>query len=401
MNTPPDKTSTDPSDLPRVKRLRAAMAAEGVDVLVCFKPENSFYLSGFNPIIYSHPVIAILPAKGDPIMLVHALRDDHGRASSFVRDIRLYGAWSSKVTMGPSWLDALKAILDEGGLAGGKIGIEEDFMPVSRYRMISDSLSDATLFNASPMIEHVRRIKDPDQIARARDAAKIADIGMDAAIEAVAAGGSERDVCAASMHAMNVFWGKNFPDFEVSDFGTLEGGAQNGLWTWCLAGDRMFMNCDNPTQRVPVKGEPVSIFIWSVAEGCHAENERTVAVGKLPDEKKKGLDDILEIRAEMAKLIRPGTPIAELVAETRARFEAHGYAGYIPGRLGHGIGTGAHEHWSLDAASDDIFEAGMIFTWEPNLRVPGVCATQYSDTVLVTETGHENLTRSRCDYMEV
>lgn len=389
------------SEFPRVTRLRRAMAERGVDAIVCFKPENSFYLSGFNPIIYSHPVIAILPAAGEPIMLVHALREDHGRESAFVSEIRLYGAWSNKVTMGPDWPAALGAILDELGVAGGTVGIEEGFLPVARYRALADTLPGATLRDVSPMIDHVRRIKDADQIALARIAAAIADVGMDAAVASVADGGSERDVCAASMHAMNTHWAKRHPDVEACDFGTLEGGAQNGLWTWCLAGDRMFMNCDSPTQKVPERGEPVSIFIWTVANGCHAENERTVAVGPLAAEKRKGLDDILRIRGEMAALIQPGTPVAELVAETRARFEAHGYAGYIPGRLGHGIGTGAHEHWSLDSASRDVLEPGMIFTWEPNLRVPGVCATQYSDTILVTETGHESLTRSRCDYMEV
>ena len=103
----------------RIERLRRRMREAGIDVLLSFKPENSFYLTGFNPIIYSHPVIAILPLEGEPSMLVHALRDDHARASTFVKDIRLYGAWSTKVTMGPSWLEALRRMLDEGGLAAG------------------------------------------------------------------------------------------------------------------------------------------------------------------------------------------------------------------------------------------------------------------------------------------
>src|SRR5690606_25287311 len=109
----------------------------------------------------------------------------------------------------------------------------------------------------------------------------------------------ERDVCAASMHAMNTLWAANYPDVEVCDFGSLEGGVQNGLWTWALSGPRMFYNCDNPTQRKPAPGEPVSIFIWTVANGIHAENERTVAVGKLPDVNGKAIDDILEIREEV------------------------------------------------------------------------------------------------------
>ncbi len=115
----------------RTDRLRRRMREHGIDVILAFKPESSFYLSGFNPIIYSHPVIAILPAEGKPSMLVHALRDDHARASAFIEDIRLYGVWSTKVTMGPNWLDALKTILTEAGLATATIGIEEDFLPFS------------------------------------------------------------------------------------------------------------------------------------------------------------------------------------------------------------------------------------------------------------------------------
>lgn len=112
---------------PRTERLRQRMRQAGLDVILAFKPESSFYLTGFNPIIYSHPVIAILPAQGKPSMLIHALRDDHARASTFIEDIRLYGAWSTKVTMGPSWLDALKTMLEEAGLAKAVIGVEEDF----------------------------------------------------------------------------------------------------------------------------------------------------------------------------------------------------------------------------------------------------------------------------------
>jgi len=386
---------------PRVNRLKAAMARNGLNAIVSFKPENSFYFTGFNPIIYSHPVIAILTPDHDPIMLVHALRDDHGRASAWSPDIRLYGKWSTKVTMGPNWLHALVKILADLGVASGTVGIEEEFVSIQRYNQLKDALGEATLKDVSPLIDHCRLIKDPDEIANARIAAKIADHGMDAAIDALAAGGTERDVCAASMHAMNTFWAANYPDVEVCDFGSLEAGVQNGLWTWALSGPRMFYNCDNPTQRKPQQGEAVSVFIWTVANGIHAENERTIAVGKLPEVNRKAIDDILEIREEVDAIIKPGTPYAELFEKTRQGLVARGYGDYIPGRIGHGIGLGAHEHSSLDAASPLVLEPGMLFTFEPNLRVPDVCATQFSDTILITETGREYLTQSRGGYLEV
>jgi Xaa-Pro dipeptidase len=379
---------------PRTERLRQRMHAAGLDVILAFKPESSFYLTGFNPIIYSHPVIAILPAQGKPSMLIHALRDDHARASTFIEDIRLYGAWSTKVTMGPNWLDALKTMLEEAGLAKAVIGVEEDFLPVARARQLAELLPGASFRDASEMIMTTRLVKDADEIANARDAARIADTGMIAAVEAVRQGGSERDVSLAAMAAMNRFWADNFPDKEVCDFGSLEGGAQNGLWAWALAGDRMFMNCDNPTNRKPGAGEAISILIWTIVNGIHAENERTVAVGALNDERRRALDSIIEIRNEVATLLKPGTPISALFEATKAGLETRGYGKYLPGRIGHGIGLGAHEHPSLDAKTGILLEPGMILTLEPNLRIPGIAATQLSDTVLITEGGCEFLTRA-------
>ncbi|MCJ7994210.1 aminopeptidase P family protein [Rhizobium cremeum] len=391
-----------PSSLPpRVGRLNAGMAKQDVDVIVSFKPENSFYFTGFNPIIYSHPVIAILARDRDPIMLVHALRDDHGRASAWVPDIRLYGAWSTKVTMGPNWQDALASILGDLGVAAKTVGIEEEFISIQRLAQLRKALPDATFTDVSPLIDHCRLIKDPDEIAQARIAAKIADLGMDTAVETLAAGGTERDVAIASMHAMNRFWAENYPDVEVCDFGSLEGGAQNGLWTWVLSGPRMFFNCDNPTQRKPQRGEAVSVLIWTIANGVHAENERTVAMGPLPEVNRRALDAILEIREDVDAIIRPGVPYRDLFEKTREGLTKRGYGANIPGRIGHGIGLGAHEHSSLDANSSLVLEPGMIFTFEPNIRVPGICATQISDTVLITETGREYLTRSAGGYLEV
>ena len=54
-------------------KVQAKLAEQGLDGLVCFKPQNTFYLSGFNPILYSHPVVVVLPAVGHPVLLCHCL----------------------------------------------------------------------------------------------------------------------------------------------------------------------------------------------------------------------------------------------------------------------------------------------------------------------------------------
>lgn len=387
---------------PRIARLQTAMAAQGIDALVSFKPEHTFYMSGFNPILYSHPVVAILPANGKPVLLVHALRDAHGRDEGFVEDIRAYGVWSTTKTIGLTWQEGLAVILDELNLAGARIGLEADATPVTRWKAMESLTKGGELVDSSALIDRCRLIKDPDEIEHARIAASLADRGMDAAIAALAAGGTERDGATASVMAMNEYWSRDLPGIEVADFGTLEGGAPNGLWTWVLSGERMFRNCDNPIIRKPEQGETVAIFIWAVANGIHAENERTIGIGKLSEERRRALDTILAIREEIAPVMKPGEPLAELYNITRRGLTEAGYGANIPGRIGHTIGIGAHEHFSLDGKTDVILEPGMLFTLEPNLRIfdKGV-ATQISDTVLITETGHEFLTRSRGGYIEV
>lgn len=384
----------------RTRRLRESMRARGIDALICLKPESSFYLSGFNPIIYSHPVIAILPLEGEPVLLVHALRDDHARASAWVRTIRLYGAWSTKVTMGPNWPEALGSILAELGVDRATLGIEEDSLPLARMRQLQALAPAATFADASALIQKSRLIKGGQEIADARIAARIADVGMAAAIEALRARASEREVSIEAMAAMNQCWLKDFPDIEVCDFGSLEGGAQNGLWCWCLTGERVLINCDNPTTRKPVDGEIATVFIWTNCNGTHVENERSVAIGQLPPERMHGYESILKIRDRVRPLLRPGTPVAALFQEARAGYEAAGLLRYLPGRIGHGMGLGAHEAPSLDGKTDVVLEPGMMFTFEPNLRVPEWGGLQHSDTLLVTDSDVEFLTRTANGFIQ-
>lgn len=385
----------------RIARLQQRLRERGIDALIAMKPESSFYLSGFNPIIYSHPVVAVLPAHGDLVVLVHALRDDHARASAWVRDIRLYGAWSTKKTMGPNWLQALGEILRERGVANGVLGYEGNWLPVQRLAQFQETFPSARFEDVGDLIEHARLIKDDYEIECARIAARLADAGMDAALDAIASGASEREVAIRAQERMNRMWLTDYPDIEVADFGSLEGGAQNGLWCWCLTGERVLINTDNPSLRKPAPGEIAVIFIWTNCNGVHAENERAVAIGKLSDERKAAYDAVLGIRERVQASLRPGVSCADLYETAKREYVERGLSRYVPGRIGHGLGLGAHEHPSLDSRSDIVLAPGMLVTFEPNLRIPEWGGLQHSDSVLITRDGHEFLTTTRRGYIQV
>lgn len=385
----------------RIERLRQAMRDAQIDALVCLKPQNTFYLSGFNPIIYSHPVVAILPVDGEPVLLVHALRDDHARQEAWVTEIRLFGAWSTKQTMGPDWLAALHRILTAYRLDEATLGIEGDFLPTAIMHRMKDRLPQAGFADASALLMEARTIKDQDEVEAIRMAAQIADVGMDAALRAVAERRSEREISVRAMEAMNLYWLDRLADVEVADFGTLEGGVHNGLWCYCLVGDRVALNCDNPTLRTPREGELVLVVIWTTVNGLHAENERTVAVGTLDPARQRAFEAVLEIRAETQEVLRPGTVCADVYHTARRAYERLGYSRYLPGRIGHGMGLGPHEEPSLGPLDHTVLRPGMVVTFEPNLRIPEWGGLQHSDTVLITETGFEFLTHTRRDLVRV
>lgn len=80
----------------KVIKMQASMREMGIDGIICFKPQNTFYLSGFNPILYSHPVVVLIPAEGDAVLLVHSLRARHSADEAAIDDIRLFGAWQTR-----------------------------------------------------------------------------------------------------------------------------------------------------------------------------------------------------------------------------------------------------------------------------------------------------------------
>lgn len=385
----------------RITRLQRQMAEHGIDALLCLKPQNSYYLSGFNPVIYSHPVVAILPQEGEPILLVHALRDDHARQSAWVRDIRLFGAWSTKKAMGMDWLTCLNTILAEYDVENGVLGVEMDFLPVAILRQFEARMPNARFTDASELILSTRMVKDPTEIEQIRMAAHIADVGMEAAIAAAADRKSEQAVSVEAMTAMNRCWIENFPSTEVADFGNLEGGVFNGLWCYCLTGERVAFNCDVPSSRVLADGEIALIVIWTNCNGLHVENERAVAIGKLDQLRQRAYDAVLQVRAEGQGAMRPGATCAEVYGAAKVVYERLGYGSYLPGRIGHGMGLAPHEHPSLGPNDHTALVPGMVLTYEPNLRIPEFGGLQHSDTVLVTENGYESLTHTRRGFIQV
>lgn len=387
----------------RLDKIRRQMAEQGLDLIIALKPQNTFYLSGFNPVFYSHPVVALVPAEGQAVLLVHALRDDHARSASSIRDIRLYGTWSDKVTMGMSWSAALATIVGELSSTKSRIGLDLDFIPTKTLHLLEQALPKATLVDASEVFGRARMVKDSSEIQALRVAGNLTDAALGAAMPVVGARGTEREVAVAAVGAMHQAWRTSGLDYEIVDFANTEGAVHSGLATYCLTGDRVGRNADGPTNRSIADGELCMVFTFAVCEGMHAEQERCFAVGDVDKRALHAYDTFLEARQTIFDGLRAGLTCAHVYRLAAPVYESRGYGANMPGRMGHGIGLGPHEEPSIGPKEDVVLEAGMVITIEPNLRVPflGGGGGQHSDTVVVTEDGFEFLTTFRRDMIRV
>lgn len=374
----------------KVKAFQKKMQEADIDGIVCMKPQNTFYFSGFNPVLYSHPVIVVISAEGEVVLLVHCLRAEHARLEACVRDIRLFGAWGTQKAIAPNAFDAVKIICDDLKLSGKRIGYERDFLSLQQYDLIKEKTSAAEMVDASDMLLYARMIKDEYEICMLKMAGYLTNVGMKAAIENIR--DSEIAVSVAAEEAMRDAWKRDLPEYEMAGFGNTEGGIINALWCYSLSGYRVANACDCPSARKPKDGEICLPVVWAVCNGYHAENEKTVIIGALEEHYSKMYDSCMEARKRALSLMKAGTPIKDVYDAAVSAFIEVGQGDNLPGRIGHGMGQSLHETPSLAKNSPLLLESGMVVTVEPGLCFPGWGEIRHSDTVVVRDDGVEHLT---------
>jgi Xaa-Pro aminopeptidase len=101
---------------------------------------------------------------------------------------------------------------------------------------------------------------------------------------------------------------------------------------------------------------------------------------------------VLEEAQERAvAAVRPGAPAASIDAAARDHIAAAGYGERFIHRTGHGIGVEEHEEPWIVAGNDEPLAAGMAFSVEPGIYVPGRYGSRIEDIVVVTDDGVERV----------
>ena len=376
----------------KVAKMQRSMEHLGVDGIICFKPQNTFFLSGFNPVLYSHPVVVIVPREGDAVLLVHSLRARHSADEAAIDDIRLFGMWANQKPIANDGYTAIGIIADDLKLKGKVIGYEGDFISLSQYQKIQGITNAPKMVDVSDFLKRSRNIKDEYEINLLRLSSYLTNVGMDVALQNIRK--SEAEASISAEIAMRETWAKELSEFEISSFGNTEGGIVTALWCYSNSGYRVPYGCECPGNRIPLEGEVCLPVCWAAIDGYHSENERTVMIGKIPDNYEKAYDAMLAGRANVFEMMKAGVTASEVYDAGVAPYIEAGFKDFLPGRIGHGVGLSLHEFPSLAKDNNLVLEEGMCVTVEPGLVFAGWGSTRHSDTVVVRKDGIEILTSS-------
>jgi len=147
----------------------------------------------------------------------------------------------------------------------------------------------------------------------------------------------------------------------------------------------------SPGDKVITEGEAVWMDFGGLIGNYKSDVTRSVFVGTPPAEYVKVYDVVRRAQETAARTIRTGMACQDLDRIARKIITDAGYGQYFIHRTGHGIGLETHEPPFLVEGNLEPLQAGMVFTVEPGIYLPGVGGVRIEDDVLVTAEGSETL----------
>jgi len=354
----------------RTNYISAFLKEQGIDLAVITSKANVFYFSG----VYAEPherVMAVLvDVTGKHVLFCPALEASIVAASPWEGDVVTYEDHENP-------FDRLAELFKTFEHSNNRIGIEGEHMTFSRYQELSSHLENAAILDIGESLQALRLKKTPEEIAILQEAAALADEAIEIGKQAIRPGITEIEVIAEIEYEM-----KKKGVREMS-FDTLVLFGANSADPHGVPGDRVIQ-----------EGDFVLFDLGVIWKGYCSDITRTFIYGQASEEQTKIYETVRQALEAATKASQIGTTLGSLDKAARDVITEAGYGQYFTHRVGHGLGIEVHEFPSLASNNLLTAEAGIVYTLEPGIYVPGVGGVRIEDDIHLTAEGPVALTRT-------
>ncbi|RYD50910.1 MAG: aminopeptidase P family protein [Sphingomonadales bacterium] len=350
----------------RIARAQALMRAHNIGAVLIEPGSSLVYFTGLEWGRSERLTCVVIPVEGEPCVITPFFEEPRTRERLAIpASVRVWQEHEDPLAI-------VAGFLKDSKVANRPIGIEE----TNRF-FIVDGLQKtapaAKIVSANPVVRGCRMIKTAPEIALMQLASDVTIAAYRWTHKHIEAGMTPREVAALMSTA------------------TAKLGGNQGGGLVLIGEAAAYPHGTGKPQKV-TPGEVVLMDCGCNVQGYKSDISRTFVFGEATAHQRKVWDQVArgqQVALEAAQIGRPAGSVDDAVRRYYAS-EGYGKDYDLPGlshRTGHGIGMDGHEPINLVRGEKTPLAAGMCFSNEPGLYLPGSFGIRLEDCFYMTPAG--------------
>ncbi len=350
----------------RVEAVRQRLARSHLHGLLLTSLPNIRYLSGFS----GSNALMLITQESSLLCTDHRYK---AQAAEEVHDARV-------VISSGTVYEALSKYLHKKSKR--RIGFEAKYLTVAQLDVLRRQERSIRFIPTDGLVEHLRAVKDDQEIADIERAARISDKVFEKILTLLRPGIRELDIAA-----------------EISYWHRRYGAESDGFEPIVASGERGALPHARASSKTIGIREMITIDIGCRVNGYHSDLTRTVALGRPKPELRRIYGIILDAQQRTLQRVRDGITARSLDRVAKVIVRRAGYGRCFRHSTGHGIGLEVHELPRVSSRSTDVLVHGSVITVEPGIYVPGLGGVRIEDDVVIGKNGNQVLSNVQKDLL--
>jgi Xaa-Pro aminopeptidase len=391
------------SPLRRIRGIQERLGGASVDAVLLNYSKSVYYCTGT-----TQPSFLIIFPDDYQLLIMKGM--EHVPRETWLPE--------DKITQATGGFEGIANLLKKHTIEGSTLGMELDVIPAVLYFKVAGMLPQFKIVDVSKIILEQRKIKDQEELAHLREAARILHAGHERVISVLRDGMTELELSAEveDAHRRAGHEGQYFG--RQWDFFMGRGVLASGENLSRIAGKVQSISGAGLSAAIPLgasarkirKGDMVVVDIPTLYRGYHSDQSRTYVIGKASAVCRELYQGMREIADRTIQYLKPGVTCNDVYEMTFSIAREIGVEPYYlrlggsPDPLsfvGHGVGLEVNELPLLSKGNPDVIQAGTVVTLEIEMWKSQTEVVKVEDTIAVHPEGAELLTLSPRDLHEV